>query len=186
VTPRDEGQRHDGTSSGQVFTKNERRLGAILARVPLAREQLIVAMEEFEPAFDLDAFLAAAQSDDPAERNKVAVIERELDLLVNLLEELAARSLDEGRRLGAVGKGSRGPWEQLAAEKVIPRSMAEKLREAKDTRNDLDHFYPPTSWKVVHGASSTLLAELDGYIVKVGDWAKGLGMNLPDPDGPSV
>lgn len=167
---------------GRTLTKNERRLGTILARVPLAREQMVVAMEEFEPDFDLDAFIAAAQSDDPAERNKVAVIERELDLLINLLEELAARSLGEGRRLGAVGKGADGPWEQLAGEKVIPRSMAEKLREAKDTRNDLDHFYPPTSWRVVHEATFVVLGELDGYLIKVAGWARGIGIDLPEAD----
>lgn len=179
--PRGE-SRGSGASPHQTLTTNERRIGTILGRVPLAREQLIVAMEEFEPDFDLDAFIAAARNDDPTERNKVAVIERELDLLINLLEELAARLLDEGRRLGAVGKGSGGPWEQLAEAKVIPRSMAEKLREAKDTRNDLDHFYPPTSWKVVHGATATILAELDRYLAKVGDWMKGIGINLPEAD----
>jgi hypothetical protein len=165
-----------------VPTKNERRLATILARLPLAREQLLVAMEEFEPDFDLGAFIAAAQNEDPTERNKVAVIERELDLLTNLLEELAARSLDEGRRLGAVGKSSGGPWEQLADEKVMPRSMAERLREAKDARNDLDHFYPPTSWKVIHEATSTVLVELDRYVTKVADWAQGVGIDLREAD----
>lgn len=179
--PRDKGRRSSAPPP-RAFTKNERRIGTILERVPLAREQLIVAMEEFQPDFDLDAFVAAARNDDPAERNKVAVIERELDLLINLLEELAARSLDEGRRLGAVGRGAGGAWEQLADEKVIPRSMGEKLREAKDTRNDLDHFYPPTSWKVVHKATSTILSELDRYLTKVGDWAQGIGINLPEAD----
>ncbi len=160
-------------------TKNEKRIATILARLPLAREQLIVAMEEFSPDFDVDAFVAAAEHDDPSQRNKVAVIEREIDLLTNLLEELAARALSEGRRLGATDGGSDHPWTQLAAEKVIPISMAEKLREAKDTRNDLDHFYPPTSWKAVHHATQTVIGQLDGYVDRVVGWASDIGIGVP-------
>lgn len=161
------------------LTKNERRIATILARLPLAREQLVVALDEFGAGFDLDAFVAAAEHDDPIERNKVAVVERELDLIANLLEELAARALNEARRLGAVDKGADGAWEQLAEAKVIPRSTAARLREAKDARNDLDHFYPPTSWIVVHDATAIVIAELDGYVTKVADWADDIGIRLP-------
>ena len=161
------------------LTKNERRIATILARLPLAREQLVVALEEFGPSFDLDAFVAAAEHDDPVERNKVAVVERELDLITNLLEELAARALSEARRRGAVDKATDGAWEQLAEAKVIPRSTAERLREAKDARNDLDHFYPPTSWIVVHDATAIVVAEIDGYVTKVADWANDIGIQLP-------
>ena len=66
------------------LTKNERRIATVLARLPLAREQLLVALDEFGPKFDLDAFVAAAEHDDPIERNKVAVVERELDLIVHV------------------------------------------------------------------------------------------------------
>lgn len=165
------------------LTKSERRLATILARLPLAREQLVVALEEFGPGFDLDAFVAAAEHDDPVERNKVAVVERELDLITNLLEELAARALSEARRLGAVDKGPDGAWEQLAEAKVISRSTAARLREAKDARNDLDHFYPPTNWIVVHDATTIVVAELDGYVTRVADWAHGIGVNLPAGSG---
>jgi hypothetical protein len=160
-------------------TKNEKRIATILARLPLAREQMIVAMEEFGAAFDIDAFIAAAEHEDPSQRNKVAVIEREIDLLTNLLEELAARAIAEGRRLGAIDGDSTHPWTQLAAEKVIPTAMAEKLREAKDTRNDLDHFYPPTSWKAVHHATQIVLGQLDGYVTRVMDWAHDIGIGVP-------
>jgi hypothetical protein len=39
------------------LTKNERRLGTILARVPLVREQMLVAMGEFGTEFDREAFV---------------------------------------------------------------------------------------------------------------------------------
>jgi hypothetical protein len=161
------------------LTKNEKRIATILARLPLAREQILVAMDEFGPEFDVDEFVATAEHDDPAQRNKVAVIEREIDLLTNLLEELAARTLDEGRRLGAVQSNSTHPWKQLAAEKVIPVAMAMKLREAKDTRNALDHFYPPTSWKAVHHTTQVVADQMDGYITRVVDWARDIGVDVP-------
>jgi hypothetical protein len=161
------------------LTKNEKRLAAILARVPLAREQLLVAMEQFGSDFDLTAFVSAAEHVDPAERNKVAVVEREIDLLTNLLEELAARALDEARRLGAVERGSGHPWDRLAAEKAIPASVADRLRETKDTRNDLDHFYPPANWRAVHHATRTIVAELDDYVIRVVGWARDQGIDVP-------
>lgn len=161
------------------FTKNEKRIAAILARIPLAREQILVAMEEFGDDFEVGAFIVAAEHDDPSERNKVAIVERELDLLTNLLEELAARAISEGRRLGAVDSSPAHPWEQLAANGVISRSTAAKLREAKDTRNDLDHFYPPASWKAVHAATRTILDQLDRYVVRVVDWACDTGIAVP-------
>jgi hypothetical protein len=134
-----------------VRPKNEKRLAAILARVPLAREQLLVAMEQFGSDFDLTAFVTAAEHVDPAERNKVAVVER----------------------------GSGHPWDRLAAERAIPASVAERLREAKDTRNDLDRFYPPASWRAVHHATRTIVAELDDYVIRVVGWARDQGIDVP-------
>jgi uncharacterized protein YutE (UPF0331/DUF86 family) len=165
------------------LTKNEKRIATVLERLPLAREQIVVAMGEFPPGFDLEAFVAAARSKDAAERNKVAVVERELDLLTNLLEELAARALAEARRLGAVDGDGNHPWEQLASQKVIPRAQAIRLREAKDLRNELDHFYPPTSWRAVHHATKVVVSDLDSYVTRVVDWARGIGLTVAgEPD----
>lgn len=58
------------------LSKGQRRLNTILQSLPTAREQLLVAMEEFPPGFDRDTFTAAAQSANAKERNRVAVIER--------------------------------------------------------------------------------------------------------------
>jgi hypothetical protein len=162
------------------LTKNEKRIATVLERLPLAREQIVVAMGEFPPDFDLEAFVAAARSDDATERNKVAVVERELDLLTNLLEELAARALAEGRRLGAAEGGAAHPWEQLASQKVIPRAQAIRLREAKDLRDELDHFYPPASWRAVHHATGVIVSDLDSYVTRVIEWAGEIGLAIAD------
>lgn len=166
------------------LTKHEKRIATVLERLPLAREQIVVAMDEFAPEFDVDAFVAAARSDDPAERNKVAVVERELDLLTNLLEELAARTLAEGRRLGAVDGGAAvHPWGQLAELGAIPASTAKRLGDAKELRNELDHFYPPASWRAVHAATEVMIADMDDYVTRVVDWACKIGVAVPGDAG---
>lgn len=166
-------------TDGHRPSKNERRIATILLRLPLAREQLLVAMEGFGQDFDLDAFVAAAGSQDATQRNRVAVIEREVDVLVNLLEELASRALAEARARGAVDRSDGGAWEQLAAAGVISDSSAAALRESKDIRNELDHFYPPLNWRVVHQAAGVVMRELDPYVTKLSDWMAEIGVAGP-------
>jgi hypothetical protein len=104
-------------------SKGQRRINTILQRIPAAREQLLVAMESFPPDFSLAALIAVAESTDARERNKVAVVEREYELLLNWCNELAARLLAEGQRLGVVEKTSGYPsWshEALPPDHVVP------------------------------------------------------------------
>ena len=56
------------------LSKAQRRLNTIFEAIPRAREQLLVAVEDFDPDFNLDAFLLAAGSPDADEPNKVAVV----------------------------------------------------------------------------------------------------------------
>jgi hypothetical protein len=78
----------------------------VLEKIPLARDQLNVAIDDLAPVFTVTAIQEAAQSGDPRERNKVAVIERELNVLIPYLEELASRGLAEAQRLGAISRDS--------------------------------------------------------------------------------
>ena len=172
---RAEGAAH-GLGGGRRLSKNQRRIATVLGRIPAAREQLIAAMEDVSPAFEPDALIAAAESDDPRERNKVAVIEREVDVLISWLEELAARALDEGARVEAVQRAEGRPWERLSALGVISAATSARLREVKDTRNDLDHAYPPQSWRLVHVAASVVLDELDDYLARFRDWTVQSGI----------
>jgi hypothetical protein len=153
-----------------VLSKGQRRINTILEAIPSAREQLLVAVEEFVPDFDQDALLLAASSPDARERNKVAVVEREYEVLLNWLHELAARSLAEGQRLGVLDKASGHPWERLAALGVISQGSATRLQEVKELRDDLAHAYSPTAWKALHEGVQILLAELDRYVDRCADW----------------
>lgn len=157
-------------------TKGQKRLEHILEAIPATREQLLAALDDLAPDFTAAAIQSAAQAPDPRERNKVAVIERELDVLIAYLEELASRALAEGQRLGAVPMGSGSPWQRLAELEVISGAGATRLQNVKDMRNELAHAYPPTSWRALHRAVETLLSELDRYKVRVSDWLEESGI----------
>ncbi|HEV2791116.1 MAG TPA: hypothetical protein VGV69_07450 [Solirubrobacterales bacterium] len=166
------------TASGSASkpAKGQVRLAGILERIPVAREQLLVAIEDLGPAFDVAAIKAAATSADPRERNKVAVIERELDVLIAYMEELASRGLAEGKRLGVVPVEGGHPFERLADLGVIADASARRLQDVKDLRNKLAHAYPPGPWRALHQAVEVLRDELDGYTVKVGLWLRDTGI----------
>jgi uncharacterized protein YutE (UPF0331/DUF86 family) len=160
----------------------QRRLVTLLEAVPGAREQLLVAVEEFNPDFNMTAFVAAAQSSDARERNKVAVIERGYEVLINWLHELAARGLAEGQRLGLIDKAPGAPWERLAGLGVISQSSATRLQKAKELRDALAHAYPPAGWKALHEGVLTLMAELDRYMDRCAGWLVEEGILSPgDP-----
>jgi hypothetical protein len=157
-------------------SKGQRRIHTILQRIPSAREQLLVAMEFFPPEFSLTALIEAAEHVNARERNKVAVVEREYEVLLNWCNELAARLLAEGQRLGVVEKASGYPWERLAGLKVISLRSATNLQEAMDMRDHLAHAYPPANWMSLHEGVNTLLRELDRYIDRVARWAVSEGI----------
>jgi hypothetical protein len=58
-------------TEGHRASKGQRRIGAILRDIPAVREQLLVAIEGFGPDFAEGPFVAAAQSSDALERNRV-------------------------------------------------------------------------------------------------------------------
>jgi uncharacterized protein YutE (UPF0331/DUF86 family) len=152
-------------------SKGQRRLNTILQETPFAREQLLVAMEGFGPGFAENEFVAAALSPDARERNRVAVVERQYEVLLNWLHELAARGLAEGQRLGVVDKSPGHPWERLAALGVISHESASRLQRVKELRDILGHAYPPANWRTLHDGVLVLVDELDRYVSGFARWA---------------
>jgi uncharacterized protein YutE (UPF0331/DUF86 family) len=156
--------------SAPGVSKGQRRIGAILQEIPDVREQLLVTMDEFGADFGQERFLAAARSPDVHERNRVTVVERLYEVLLNWAHELAARALAEGQRLGTVDKSTGDPWERLVALGVISHVSAARLREAKELRDILAHAYPPANWKTVHEGVLILMDELDPYVASFKRW----------------
>lgn len=158
--------------SAAGLSKGQRRLLTILREMPAAREQLLVAIESFGPGFEEDAVIAAARAVDAHERNRVAVVERQYEVLLDWLHELAARGLAEGLRLGAVERSADAPWQRLAALGAISHTCAQRLQEAKEVRDALAHAYPPANWRALHEGVLILLDELDRYLVGFERWAR--------------
>ncbi len=151
-------------------SKGQRRIGAILRQIPTVYEQLLETMQELGPDFAEERFVVAARSPDLSERNRVTVIERLYEVLLNWLHELAARALAEGQRLGMVDKSPGRPWERLAALGVISHESAVRLQKAMKLRDILAHAYPLDSWKTLHEGVLVLTDELDPYLVSIERW----------------
>lgn len=161
-------------------SKNVRRLRTILDNIPAAREQLLVAMEDLAPDFDLQALISAADSPEARTRNKVATVERQYEVLLNWLNEMAARMLAEGQRLNVLEKNPGHPWQRLAELRVISRGTATRLQEAMEMRDTLGHAYPPAAWHALHDGVIAVLDELDRYVDRLVSWAANEGI-LPEP-----
>jgi|GEM_PF-1932651 len=156
--------------------KGQIRIERILAEIPGAREQMTVGIEDLGPTFDRQTIERAMQSGDPREKNKVAVIERELDVLISYLDELAKRSLAEGQRLGVAAKGSGHAMDRLVELGAIARGTADRLSSVKEMRNQLAHSYPPMAWRALCEAVETLLSELDHFVVRLARWLRENGI----------
>jgi uncharacterized protein YutE (UPF0331/DUF86 family) len=152
------------------MSKGQRRIGAILQEIPGAREQLLVAMEAFGAGFEEAQLMAAARSPDAHERNKVAVIERQYEVLLNWLHELAARGLAEAQRRGLVDRSPDHPWERFAALGIISQASAARLQAAKELRDILGHAYPPANSQSLHEGVLILVDELDSYLASFERW----------------
>jgi hypothetical protein len=157
--------------SAAAASKGQRRIATILREIPAAREQLLVAMEGFGQDFAEGEFLAAAQAPDARERNRVAVVERQYEVLLNWAHELAVRGLAEAGRLGLADRAAGNPWERLAALGVLSHESAERLQEAREMRDALGHAYPSANWKTLHEGVLVLMREFDRYLVGFERWA---------------
>ena len=161
------------------LSKGQRRIGLILRELPAVREQLLVAMEGFGPDFAEEPFLAAASSPDARERNRVAVVERLYEMLVNWLHELAARGLAEAQRLGVVDKSPGLALGTARRARRLSHESAARLQEVKELRDLLGHAYPPANWRTLHEGVLVLVDELDRYFAGFERWANDEGVLPP-------
>lgn len=173
------GETASGKSTKRRRSKNQKRLDIIIKAIPRAREQLLAAIEDLGPEFTVRAIQDAAESSDPRERNKVALLERQLQALIDWLDELAARSLAEGQRLDVVSKGVGRPWERLADLGVISKESARRLQNVKEIRDEVVHVYPLIAWRMLHRSVERLLEDLNDYLVRVVAWLRETAI-LPD------
>lgn len=120
---------------------------------------LRVAMAEFGEDFDLEAFRAAYDADDPVALNQVKAVERGVDQLYNYITELTAFGLElaEIRRRGDE-LNARRDLVALRRVGVIGPQRARRLERLRELRRLLVHEYATASAEQVH-ESARIVAE---------------------------
>jgi hypothetical protein len=108
-----------------------------LADTPRHDKALGYALATFADRAD---YVAAASSSDPGELTRAYAVERPFELLENYIVELARAGLEEARVMDdATGMTGRQLLRVLADERVISRSLRERLIEIHDVGNQLAH-----------------------------------------------
>lgn len=132
-------------------------------RVADVRRHLIalrMAMAEFGENFDLDAFRAAYDSEDPVALNQVKAVERGVDQLYNYIAELTAFGLELAEvRARDDELNARRDLRALERIGVIGPQRAQRLERLRELRRLLVHEYATATAEQVHEAARIVAAE---------------------------
>ena len=132
-------------------------------RVADVRRHLIAlrtAMAEFGEDFDLDAFRAAYDSDDPVALNQVKAVERGVDQLYNYIAELTAFGLELAEvRTRDDDLNARRDLQSLVRIGVLRPGQGRRLERLRELRRLLVHEYAAATAEQVHEAARLVAAE---------------------------
>lgn len=152
-------------------------------RVADVRRHLIAlrtAMAEFGEDFELDAFRAAYDSQDPVALNQVKAVERGVDQLYNYIAELAAFGLELAEiRVRGDDLNARRDLQALKRIGVIGAVRAQRLDRLRELRRLLVHEYATASAEQVHEAALLVAAEFIPFYDAYRTWiARGFAADL--------
>ncbi len=132
-------------------------------RVADVRRHLIAlrtAMAEFGEDFDLDAFRAAHESEDPVALNQVKAVERGVDQLYNYIAELTAFGLELAEvRVRGDDLNARRDLQAMQRIGVIRPQRARRLERLRELRRLLVHEYATATAEQVHEAARLVADE---------------------------
>lgn len=118
---------------------------------------LRVAMAEFGGDFDLHAFQAAYDTDDPVRLNQVKAVERGVDQLYNAIAELSAFGLElAGVRGRREEHNARRDIATLTRVGVLGPERARRLERLRELRRLLVHEYATATAEQVHEAAQLI------------------------------
>jgi uncharacterized protein YutE (UPF0331/DUF86 family) len=148
-----------------------------LVDVPRHLRALEFALEQFD---DEDDFAEAARSKDPRELGRVYAVERPFELLDNYNVELARLGLVEAglRAVDDTATAKSNFW-LLADGGVIPKTLADRLIDVHELRNQLAHEYPDVRARQVYEAAHALRAAVAPYYDALVKWLASLGFAVP-------
>jgi hypothetical protein len=121
---------------------------------------LRAGMAEFGEDFDLDAFQAAYDSEDPQELNRVKAVERGVDQLYNYIAELTAFGLELAEvRTRRQDTNARLDLEALSRIGVLGPERTRRLQRLRELRRLLVHEYATATAEQVHEAAKIIASE---------------------------
>jgi hypothetical protein len=149
-------------------------------RISDVRRHLVAlraAMAEFGGNFDLDAFTAAYDSEDPTELNRVKAVERGVDQLYNYIAELTAYGLELAEiRTRGQETNARVDLDALARIGVIGPERRRRLQRLRELRRLLVHEYATATAEQVHEAAGIIANEFIPFYDAYRDWiSRGFG-----------
>lgn len=143
-------------------------------RVSDVRRHLVAlrtAMAEFGENFDLDAFRAAYDSDDPVALNQAKAVERGVDQLYNYIAELTAVGLELAEvRVRDDDLNARRDLQALKRIGVLRSQRAQRLERLRELRRLLVHEYATATAEQVHEAAGLVAAEFIPFYDVYRDW----------------
>jgi hypothetical protein len=129
-------------------------------------------MAFFGDDFDLDVFVRAYESDDPATINAATAVEGSFGHVVNWLKQIADFGYHELLRLGRIERSDGRPIDGLVEAQILPASDRDRLMALVQLRNRLQHDYPEVAPEEVHDAVLRTLELLPGLLRHYGQMLK--------------
>lgn len=129
-------------------------------------------MSFFGEDFDLDAFVAAYGSDDPATINAATAVEGSFGHVANWLKQIADFGYHELLRLERIEKCEARPIDGLVEAKILPATDRDRLMALVQLRNRLQHDYPEVAPEEIHEAVLRTLELLPGVLGCYGQMLK--------------
>ena len=135
-------------------------------------EQLEVAVAQFDPDLDEKTLVAAWESDDPLERNRVALLLGCFEKTYMLLMDLIGLSVKLASRHGAIKDEDASPLEVLRKQEVLSSDDLAAIESQREVRNTSQHIYVALSMATLRGAVQRQLKTTPGLIGCVAQWVE--------------
>jgi uncharacterized protein YutE (UPF0331/DUF86 family) len=170
-----ESRRQQVSASEEDRDRIERRL----ERMPLERDALQLAMRQFGPDFDRDAWRVAYEAFSAEEHNRVVQVTGNLRALIDNAVELArfAATLT-GLRVAGRRPSTNADIEALRADGALTGEQTHKLVQLKELCDSLRHEYTYVDADEVHAAVHSLLKLLPSFTTSYIKWLAEYGIKI--------
>jgi hypothetical protein len=135
-------------------------------------EQLEVAAAQFDPSLDEQALAAAWESEDPRERNQVALLLGCFEKTYMLLMDLIGLSVKLAGRLGAIEDASVPALEFLREQGMVSRTDLAAIERQREVRNTSQHIYVELSMAALRSAILQQIETTPRLIQDVVKWVE--------------